>query len=67
MENKIEQVKQGLEATKNILNAISVQGIDNCQRLSAAYSNIEVFLSMLANGDISLVDNSQQDTEKKSK
>lgn len=67
MENKIEQAKQGLEYAKGILNSIAVKGIDNCQKLSAVYNNIDVFLTMLANEEISLIDNSQKSMDKKSK
>lgn len=67
MENKAEKARQGLEYARNILNTITVKGIDNCQRLSAVYNNIDIFLSMIANGEISLTDDSQKDTDKKSK
>ena len=64
MENKTEQAKQGLEYAKNLLNSITVKGIDNCQKLSAIYNNIDVFLTMLTNGEMSLIDNTQQNEDK---
>lgn len=57
MENKAIQAKQGLEYAKSILNAITVTGIDNCQKISAVYNNIEVFLSMVTKGEILITDN----------
>lgn len=57
MENKAIQAKQGLEYAKGILNSITVTGIDNCQKISAVYNNIEVFLSMVAKGEILITDN----------
>ena len=67
MENKTEQAIQGLEYAKGILNSIAVKGIDNCQKLSAVYNNIDVFLAMLINGEISLKDNSKKNENEKSK
>ena len=64
MENKTEQAKQGLEYAKNLLNSITVKGIDNCQKLSAIYNNIDVFLAMLTNGEMSLIDNTQKNEDK---
>lgn len=57
MENKAIQAKQGLEYAKSILNSITVMGIDNCQKISAVYNNIEVFLSMVTKGEILITDN----------
>lgn len=63
MENKAEQAKQGLEYAKSLLNSITVKGIDNCQKLSAVYNNIDVFLDMVKNGDISIADNTSHQEE----
>lgn len=67
MENKIEQAKQGLEYAKSILNSITVTGIDNCQKMSAVYNNIDVFLTMVMSGEIIMTVNEQKDIDKKSK
>lgn len=67
MENKIEQAKQGLEYAKSILNSITVTGIDNCQKMSAVYNNIDVFLTMVMSGEIIMTVNEQKDVDKKSK
>jgi len=56
MENKSEKAIRGLEYARDTLDAITISGIGNCQRLSAAYNNITVFLSMFANGEISVTD-----------
>ena len=66
-ENKQEQIVQGFNYAKNILNSISVIGIDNCQKISAIYNNIEVFLNMLANEEIHIVVADKEKTVKQSK
>lgn len=49
---KQEQIVQGFNYAKNLLNSISITGIDNCQKLSAVYNNIDVFLNMLESEEI---------------
>ena len=63
VENKAEQAKQGLEYAKILLNSITVKGIGNCQKLSAVYNNIDVFLNMVKNGDISIDDHTAHQEE----
>lgn len=53
--NKKEQIIQGLQYAKNILNTITVSGIDNCQKISAVYNNMEVFLNMIINKEIDII------------
>lgn len=63
-ENKVEQIIQGFNYARNILNSITVSGIDNCQRISAVYNNIDVFLNMIANNEITIIDNATKEKEK---
>lgn len=56
-ESKKEQLVQGFMYAKNILNSIEVSGIDNYQKIIAVYNNIDVFLKMLSNGDLVIVEN----------
>lgn len=51
---KSEQIYQGLEYAKNILNSLSVTGIDSCKKLVIAYNNIDALLTMINNGQISI-------------
>lgn len=63
-ENKIEQIKQGFYYIKNLINTIEVKGIDNCQKLTAIYNNIDVFLNMIANGEISITECEEKGKQK---
>ena len=63
-ESKQEQITQCFNYTKNILNSITISGIDNCQKLSTVYNNIDVFLNMLLNNEISIVNNQAIDEKK---
>ena len=58
-ENKQEQIVQGFNYAKNLLNSISVTGVDNCQKISAIYNNVEVFLNMLINEEVYIVANNE--------
>lgn len=58
MENKKEQVIQGIQFAKNILNSITVMGVDNCSKLTMAYKNIEAVLNILASDDIEIKEKS---------
>ncbi|MDO5398553.1 MAG: hypothetical protein Q4G33_11565 [bacterium] len=57
--NTIEQIIQGFEYAKNAANSINVGGIDNCQKIMVIYNNIDIFLNMIKNGTISIIDNTQ--------
>ena len=63
-ENKAIQAQEGLEYAKNLLNTITVKGIDNCQKISAVYNNIDVFLKMIASGEISITDVKVKESKK---
>lgn len=65
--NKIEQIKQGFYYAKDLLNDIEVKGIENCQKLTAIHNNIDVFLNMVANGEISIIEPDNVEEKEKSK
>lgn len=65
--NKLEQIRQGFEYTKNILNSLTISGIDNCKKVSIIYNNIEILLTMIANGEITVVDNAEEKASTKKK
>lgn len=56
--DKVEQIIQGFTYVKTVLNSVVVSGVDNFQKLSAVYNNVDVFLNMIANGEITIIDNS---------
>lgn len=58
-----EQIIQSFNYSKSLLNSINITGIDNCQRISTVYNNIDVFLNMVNNGDISIVDNNHPEPD----
>lgn len=60
MENKIDTIIKAFEMSKTFLNDINVNGIENCQKLVLVYNNIDVFLNMIASGEI-VVDEKQED------
>lgn len=60
---KSEEIYKGLEYVKNILNSISVTGIDNCQKMVVIYNNIDVVLNMITSGQMS-INCTDSDTEK---
>lgn len=53
----IEQILQGLDYAKTTLNFITVSGVDNCQKLSMVYNNIDIFLKLLKQGKMSIIEN----------
>ena len=59
--NKAEQAKQGLEFAMNAANCISVSGIENCKALTLIYNNLNIFLSMLASGQLEIVETKSQE------
>ena len=65
--NKLEQIKQGFEYTRSILNSLTISGIDNCKKVSIIYNNIEILLTMIANGEITVVDNTEEKSSTKKK
>lgn len=62
--SKQEEIIQGFNYAKSIINSITVSGIDNCQKISAVYNNIDVLLNMLLNGNISIIENQSTEENK---
>ena len=58
--SKIEQIKQGLKYTSEIVNTISISGVENAKKIEVVYSNITGILAMIENGDVELT---EKDTE----
>ena len=54
--NKVEQIKQGLEFARNAADHISVSGIENCKILTLIHNNLNLFLEMLQNGEIEIIE-----------
>ena len=54
----VDQILQGFSYAEELLNSISVSGIENCQKLAKAYNNIDVFLNMFRAGQLSIQINS---------
>lgn len=61
---KQEQIIQGFNYVKNIINSINIVGIDNCQKLMTIYNNIDIFLNMLLNNEISIIENKNTEKDK---
>lgn len=61
--NKKEQIIQGFNYAKNILNSISITGVDNFQKIGIVYNNIDIFLNMIANNELSIVENSDIESD----
>lgn len=51
-----EQIKEGFKYALEVLNTISVTGVDNCQKISMVYNNIDVFVKLLTQGKIQLIE-----------
>lgn len=65
MNNKIKEILQGFNYAKNLLNSIAVSGVENCQKITMVYNNIEVFLNMVNQGEILITENQpDEDTDK---
>lgn len=59
-DNLLMRIIQSLDFSKQTLNSITVCGIDNCNKLSAVYNNIDVLLNMISSGDITIIDNKSE-------
>lgn len=51
-----EQIEEGFKYALDVLNTISVTGIDNCQKISMVHNNIEVFIRLLNQGKIQITE-----------
>ncbi|MBR4022860.1 MAG: hypothetical protein IKI94_09785 [Ruminococcus sp.] len=59
--DKIEQIKQGLEFARNATNYVSVSGIENCKALTLIHNNLSLFLDMLENGEIEIIETNKSE------
>ena len=59
--DKIEQIKQGLEFARNATNYVSVSGIENFKALTLLHNNLSLFLDMLENGEIEIIETNKSE------
>lgn len=56
---KLEQIIQGFNYSKEVINSIPVTGVENCKKIEIIYNNIDVFLNMIFKGEILITDNTE--------
>lgn len=59
----VKQVIDGLNYAKLVLNALPVNGKDNCQMIINAVTNIDVFFELIERGEIELKESKNKDSE----
>lgn len=60
MKNDLQKIIEGLELARDYANSIHVSGINNFQKLSAIYNNINVVINMLKKGEIVLSETTKE-------
>ena len=53
-ENKIGQIIQALHFSKNMINDLTIMGVDNIKKILTIHNNLEVFLNMISNNEIEI-------------
>lgn len=59
--SKVEQIKQGLEFAMITADRITVSGVDNCKAITLIHNNLNIFLNMLANGEIEIIEKKSEE------
>lgn len=59
-ENKVGQIIQALHFSKNMINDLTITGVDNIKKLLTIYNNLEVFLNMISNNEIEICEKEKE-------
>lgn len=65
--NRIEEIQKGFEYTKSVLNSLTISGVENCKKIGIIYNNIEAFLLMIANGEVTIAESDKEKEDNKEK
>lgn len=59
-ENKVGQIIQALHFSKNMINDLTITGVDNIKKLLTIHNNLEVFLNMISNNEIEICEKEKE-------